>query len=159
MPTFDEGVFGGHFHTANAPPVFGIPGLDVLAYSNGRDWARGLRAQLRHAAAGGVSMLLDSTALLARTAPSARGASRSWWRRATAAAGAWSDATGVRSSSSRRGARIATDERMVSLCIESGHVAMDCTRYYSSSATSSSQSVRDDFTRPSRARAAAAARP
>ena len=27
---FDEGVFGGHFHTANAPPVFGIPGLDVL---------------------------------------------------------------------------------------------------------------------------------
>ena len=43
MQGFDEGVFGGHFHTANAPPVFGIPGLDVLCYSNGRDWARGLR--------------------------------------------------------------------------------------------------------------------
>ena len=66
MQGFDEGVFGGHFHTANAPPVFGIPGLDVLAYSNGRDWARGLRASLRRAREGGVSMLLDSTALLNR---------------------------------------------------------------------------------------------
>ena len=66
MQGFDEGVFGGHFHTANAPPVFGIPGLDVFAYSNGHDWARGLRAAVRHATNGGVSMLLDSTALLAR---------------------------------------------------------------------------------------------
>ena len=49
-----------------APPVFGIPGLDVFCYSNGNDWARGLRSQLRHATNGGVSMLLDSTALLAR---------------------------------------------------------------------------------------------
>ena len=32
---FDEGMFGGHFHTANGPPVFGIPGLDVLCFSNG----------------------------------------------------------------------------------------------------------------------------
>jgi 2-oxoisovalerate dehydrogenase E1 component len=40
MQGFDEGVFGGHFHTANAPPVFGIPGLDVLCFSNGRDWVR-----------------------------------------------------------------------------------------------------------------------
>ena len=71
---FDEGVFGGHFHTANAPPVFGIPGLDVLCYSNGRDWARGMRSCVRHAQAGGVSMLLDSTALLTRrhVSPSAK---------------------------------------------------------------------------------------
>ena len=60
MQGFDEGIFGGHFHTANGPPVFGIPGLDVLCFSNGRDWARGLRSCLRHAEVGGVSMLLDS---------------------------------------------------------------------------------------------------
>ena len=60
MQGFDEGIFGGHFHTANGPPVFGIPGLEVLCFSNGRDWARGLRSCLRHAEVGGVSMLLDS---------------------------------------------------------------------------------------------------
>ena len=38
MQGFDEGVFGGHFHTANGPPVFGVPGLDVFCFSNGRDW-------------------------------------------------------------------------------------------------------------------------
>ena len=59
MQGFDEGIFGGHFHTANGPPVFGIPGLDVLCFSNGRDWARGLRSCLRHAEVGGVSMLLE----------------------------------------------------------------------------------------------------
>ena len=32
----------------------------VLCFSNGRDWARGLRSCLRHAEVGGVSMLLDS---------------------------------------------------------------------------------------------------
>jgi len=66
MQGFDEGVFGGHFHTANAPPVFGIPGLDVVAYSNGADWQRGLRTALQTAEQGGVTMLLDSTALLNR---------------------------------------------------------------------------------------------
>ena len=60
MQGFDEGIFGGHFHTANGPPVFGIPGLEVLCFSNGRDWARGLRSCLRHAEVGCVSMLLDS---------------------------------------------------------------------------------------------------
>ena len=44
MQGFDEGIFGGHFHTANGPPVFGIPGLDVLCFSNGRDWAQHARA-------------------------------------------------------------------------------------------------------------------
>ena len=44
MQGFDEGIFGGHFHTANAPPVFGIPGLDVLA-SQGAI-GRGMRACL-----------------------------------------------------------------------------------------------------------------
>jgi len=66
MQGFDEGVFGGHFHTANAPPVFGVPGIDVVAFSNGKDWARGLRTALRSASRGGVCMLLDSTALLNR---------------------------------------------------------------------------------------------
>ena len=60
------------------PPVFGIPGLDVLAHSNGRDWARGLRAALRHAANGGVSMLLDSTALLTRRHVSMAARDEAW---------------------------------------------------------------------------------
>ena len=61
---FDEGVFGGHFHTANGPPIFGIPGLDVVCHSNGRDWARGFREALAIARRGGVVALLDSTNLL-----------------------------------------------------------------------------------------------
>ena len=43
MQGFDEGVFGGHFHTANGPPVWGVPSLDVLCHSNGHDWARAAR--------------------------------------------------------------------------------------------------------------------
>ena len=66
MQGFDEGVFGGHFHTANAPPVFGIPGIDVLCHSNGYDWARGFDGAVRRAHSGAVTMLLDSTALLNR---------------------------------------------------------------------------------------------
>ena len=79
MQGFDEGVFGGHFHTANAPPVFGIPGLDVLCYSNGHDWTRGLRGCLQRAASGGISMLLDSTALLTRRHVQARRYSDGIW--------------------------------------------------------------------------------
>lgn len=78
MQGFDEGVFGGHFHTANAPPVFGIPGLSVLCYSNGRDWARGLRSCLEYAQTGGVSMLLDSTALLNRRHVAAHSKDNEW---------------------------------------------------------------------------------
>lgn len=78
MQGFDEGIFGGHFHTANAPPVFGIPGLDVLCFSNGRDWVRGMRACVRYAEAGGVSMLLDSTALLSRKHVSAAARDGEW---------------------------------------------------------------------------------
>mmetsp|Transcript_36211 Transcript_36211/g.84235 ORF Transcript_36211/g.84235 Transcript_36211/m.84235 type:complete len:283 (+) Transcript_36211:70-918(+) len=61
---FDRGVFGGNFHTHNS--VHLPPGLDVLAYSNGTDYARGLRYAAAQAAAGRVVMLVDSTELLNR---------------------------------------------------------------------------------------------
>ena len=38
---FDRGVFGGNFHTHNTIHI--PPGLDVVCYSNGRDYARGWR--------------------------------------------------------------------------------------------------------------------
>ena len=46
MQCFDEGIFGGHYDTTNAPPVFGSHAMDVLCYSNRRVWARGLRDAL-----------------------------------------------------------------------------------------------------------------
>jgi len=61
---FDKGVFGGNFHTHNNLHL--PPGLDVLAYSNGEDYARGLRFAAAQAAAGRVVMLVDSTDLLNR---------------------------------------------------------------------------------------------
>mmetsp|Transcript_35105 Transcript_35105/g.100836 ORF Transcript_35105/g.100836 Transcript_35105/m.100836 type:complete len:796 (+) Transcript_35105:71-2458(+) len=61
---FDKGVFGGNFHTHNCLHL--PPGLDVLAYSNGADYARGLRYAAMQAAAGRVVMLVDSTDLLNR---------------------------------------------------------------------------------------------
>ena len=61
---FDRGVFGGNFHTSNVLPF--PPGLDVLCFSNGRDWARGIRSALELASHGRVVMVVDSTALLAR---------------------------------------------------------------------------------------------
>jgi len=59
---FDRGVFGGNFHTHNALAF--PPGLDVVCYSNGADYARGMRYLVRQAEAGRVCMSVDSTALL-----------------------------------------------------------------------------------------------
>jgi 2-oxoisovalerate dehydrogenase E1 component len=61
---FDKGVFGGNFHTHNMLHL--PPGLDVVCYSNGADYARGMRHCLRQARAGRVVMSVDSTDLLNR---------------------------------------------------------------------------------------------
>ena len=59
---FDRGVFGGNFHTHNM--LHTPPGLDVVCFSNGEDYVRGMRHALRQAKAGRVVMTVDSTALL-----------------------------------------------------------------------------------------------
>jgi 2-oxoisovalerate dehydrogenase E1 component len=59
---FDRGTFGGNFHTHNA--LYFPPGLDVLCFSTGRDYAAGLRYAFRQAQAGRVVMIVDSTSLL-----------------------------------------------------------------------------------------------
>ena len=59
---FGRGLFGGNFHTHNT--IHMAPGLDVLCYSNGPDYARGLRYALQQARAGRVVMLVDCTELL-----------------------------------------------------------------------------------------------
>ena len=59
---FGRGIFGGNYHTHNAVAM--PPGLDVVCYSNGRDYARGFRYALRQARAGRVVMSVDCTALL-----------------------------------------------------------------------------------------------
>lgn len=61
---FDKGVFGGNFHTHNSLTI--PPGLDVVCYSNGKDYVRGLRYATRQARAGRVVMSVDSTELLNR---------------------------------------------------------------------------------------------
>jgi hypothetical protein len=61
---FDKGKFGGNFHTHNELhlPV----GLDVVCYSNGSDYVRGMRHCLRVANQGRVVMSVDCTDLLNR---------------------------------------------------------------------------------------------
>lgn len=59
---FGQGVFGGNFHTHNMLHM--PPGIDVVCYSNGRDYARGMRYCLEQARAGRVVMSVDSTSLL-----------------------------------------------------------------------------------------------
>lgn len=59
---FDRGVFGGNFHTHNMLTI--PPGLDVVCYSNGRDYARGWRYAMQQARAGRMVMSVDSTHLL-----------------------------------------------------------------------------------------------
>lgn len=59
---FDKGIFGGNFHTHNCLHI--PPGLDVVCYSNGADYARGLRYAFQQAKAGRVVMTVDSTNLL-----------------------------------------------------------------------------------------------
>ena len=64
---FDKGVFGGNFHTHNN--IYLAPGLDVVCYSNGRDYVRGMRhAVFQAKEAGRVVMSVDSTNLLYRRA-------------------------------------------------------------------------------------------
>eukprot|EP01126_Amoeba_proteus_P036444 TRINITY_DN3715_c0_g1_i1.p1 TRINITY_DN3715_c0_g1~~TRINITY_DN3715_c0_g1_i1.p1 ORF type:complete len:419 (-),score=97.14 TRINITY_DN3715_c0_g1_i1:81-1337(-) len=59
---FGKGVFGGNFHTHNS--LYLPPGLDVVCYSNGPDYARGLRYSVQQALAGRVVMTVDCTNLL-----------------------------------------------------------------------------------------------
>jgi len=60
---FDRGVFGGNFHTHNMISHI-PPGVDVLCYSNGQDYARGLRNAIIQARAGRVVVFVDCTNLL-----------------------------------------------------------------------------------------------
>jgi 2-oxoisovalerate dehydrogenase E1 component len=59
---FDRGVFGGNFHTHNMLHL--PPGIDVVCYSNGPDYARGMRYAALQASKGRVIMSVDSTNLL-----------------------------------------------------------------------------------------------
>lgn len=59
---FGRGVFGGNYHTHNMLHI--PPGLDVVCYSNGRDYSRGMRYALQQARAGRVAMFVDCTELL-----------------------------------------------------------------------------------------------
>lgn len=60
---FDKGVFGGNFHTHNMLSNI-PPGVDVVCFSNGEDYARGFRNAVAQAKAGRVVVSVDSTALL-----------------------------------------------------------------------------------------------
>ena len=60
---FDKGVFGGNFHTHNMISHI-PPGIDVLCYSNGRDYARGFRNAIIQAQHGRVVVFVDCTNLL-----------------------------------------------------------------------------------------------
>lgn len=63
---FDRGIFGGNYHTHNLL-TFQAPGLDVVCFSNGKDYVRGMRfliEQVRHSKR--VVMVVDSTDLLNR---------------------------------------------------------------------------------------------
>jgi 2-oxoisovalerate dehydrogenase E1 component len=59
---FDKGIFGGNFHTHNSLHL--PPGVDVVCYSNGRDYVRGLRYCLKQVLGGRMVMSVDSTNLL-----------------------------------------------------------------------------------------------
>lgn len=61
---FDKGVFGGNYHTHNT--LYIPPGLDVVCYSNGYDYVRGMRYAVTQARGGRVVMSVDSTDLLNR---------------------------------------------------------------------------------------------
>eukprot|EP00591_Stephanopyxis_turris_P010386 CAMPEP_0195522446 /NCGR_PEP_ID=MMETSP0794_2-20130614/20624_1 /TAXON_ID=515487 /ORGANISM="Stephanopyxis turris, Strain CCMP 815" /LENGTH=822 /DNA_ID=CAMNT_0040652207 /DNA_START=461 /DNA_END=2929 /DNA_ORIENTATION=+ len=60
---FDKGKFGGNFHTHNMLHM--PPGVDVVCYSNGEDYVRGMRNAILQASQGGRKvMLVDCTYLL-----------------------------------------------------------------------------------------------
>ena len=60
---FDKGVFGGNFHTHNMLAHI-PPGVDMLCYSNGQDYARGFRNAIIQAQNGRVVVFVDCTNLL-----------------------------------------------------------------------------------------------
>ena len=60
---FDKGIFGGNFHTHNMISHI-PPGVDVLCYSNGQDYARGFRNAVIQAKNGRVVVFIDCTNLL-----------------------------------------------------------------------------------------------
>jgi pyruvate/2-oxoglutarate/acetoin dehydrogenase E1 component/TPP-dependent pyruvate/acetoin dehydrogenase alpha subunit len=60
---FDRGVFGGNFHTHNMLSHM-PPGVDVVCFSNGLDYARGLRHAIHQAKQGRVVVSVDCTNLL-----------------------------------------------------------------------------------------------
>jgi pyruvate/2-oxoglutarate/acetoin dehydrogenase E1 component len=59
---FDRGVFGGNFHTHNSLTM--PPGIDVVCFSNGADYVKGMRYAVQQAKAGRIVMSVDSTSLL-----------------------------------------------------------------------------------------------
>ncbi len=59
---FDRGVFGGNFHTHNS--LYMPPGVDVVCFSNGVDYVKGMRYAVQQAKAGRMVMTVDSTSLL-----------------------------------------------------------------------------------------------
>ena len=59
---FANGLFGGNFHTHNS--LYLPPGLDVVCYSNGTDYARGMRYNMEQVKNGRIVMSVDCTALL-----------------------------------------------------------------------------------------------
>lgn len=61
---FDKGIFGGNYHTHNMLSI--PPGLDVVCFSNGYDYVRGMRYLNEQAKAGRVVMSVDCTDLLNR---------------------------------------------------------------------------------------------
>lgn len=63
---FDKGVFGGNFHTHNSLSSVMMPGLDVVCFSNGRDYVRGMRHAMLQAGKGRLVMSVDPTDLLNR---------------------------------------------------------------------------------------------
>jgi len=60
---FDRGVFGGNFHTHNMLNHM-PPGVDVVCFSNGPDYVKGMRYAVLQANAGRIVMFVDCTHLL-----------------------------------------------------------------------------------------------
>jgi 2-oxoisovalerate dehydrogenase E1 component len=60
---FDRGLFGGNFHTSNQLNLI-PPGIHVVCYSNGEDYAMGFRNALDQAKQGSVVVSVDCTNLL-----------------------------------------------------------------------------------------------
>ena len=59
---FGPGLFGGNYHTHNMLHM--PPGVDVVCYSNGPDYVRGMRYAVEQAKQGRVVMSVDCTHLL-----------------------------------------------------------------------------------------------